>query len=130
MERVLKAGGDPNTHVVKTQGALAVPALLTAVNHQHYGMARVLVTNGADINCVDPRNGCTALHKVPIGDCNRLANLYEFDQVLTRINDDVQYKPRARAFFEFLSKQSGLDPMYAHIQPQYLCTLSSQGCGA
>lgn len=98
MERVLKAGGDPNTHVVKTQGALAVPALLTAVNHQHYGMARVLVTNGADINCVDPRNGCTALHKV-----------------LTRINDDVQYKPRARAFFEFLSKQSGLDPMYGRM---------------
>ncbi len=31
---------------------------------------------------------------------------------MTRITEDVSHKPRARAFFDFLSKQRGLDPMY------------------
>lgn len=64
IEHVLLAGGGPNTLVFKGTDQPGIPATLAAVNHQHYGIARLLLHYGADVNAVDPRNGYTALRKV------------------------------------------------------------------
>lgn len=92
IEAVLGSNACPNTNVFKGNGQAGVPALLAAVNHQHYGIARLLLQHGADVNVVDPRNGYTVLRKV-----------------VNRICEYPTLKPRARAFFEVLCKHPKLD---------------------